>query len=354
MPFVKATPPNAAVRAPFSVPPELEAHEPPEYRGRSRDDVRLLVTGSDSGARHARFDAIAGFLSAGDLIVLNDSLTFPAALRATRETGEEVLLHFAPPQSYDQDVRPIAAVVEPRKTSVRPGDRFALPGGGRLTWAEMRRGSRRLWHANVELPLPYLAYFEHFGMPIAYPHARRDLPIDAYQTTYARVLGSSEMPSAGRPFTRAIFHTLTSRGIELATVTLHAGVSTEERDELPVEEWREVPLRTAAAIRRAMKRGNRIIAVGTTVVRALESSLDRRYQIVPSRGWTGLHISPDRPMRVVDGLVTGFHEPASTHLAILESLAGRAHIEDAYRSALSERYLWHEFGDSHLLLPKRG
>jgi S-adenosylmethionine:tRNA ribosyltransferase-isomerase len=272
-----------------------------------------------------------------------------------RETGEEIVLHFAPLLSPERagDTHPIAALVEPRKAAVKPGELLALPGGASATIIARRPGSRRLWQAAIVLPLPYHAYFAHFGMPIAYPHARRDLPIDAYQTTYARVLGSSEMPSAGRPFTTAVFERLNARGIGVAMVTLHAGVSSEERDELPIEEWRDVSLQTAAVIRRVKRRGSRVIAVGTTVIRALESSLDRRQRIIPSRGWTGLHITPDRPMRIVDGLLTGFHEPASTHLAILESLAGRPHIENAYRTALSERYLWHEFGDAHLIVAGR-
>jgi S-adenosylmethionine:tRNA ribosyltransferase-isomerase len=352
MPFVDARP-SAAARDSFTVPQDLEAHEPPEHRGTSRDDVRLLVTDGIHGARHTHFRALADMLSPGDLLVLNDSMTFPAALRAISERGEEVLLHFAPlqPRGPTDEGRPESALVEPRKASVESGDHFALPGGGNATFVCLRRGSRRLWHASLDLPFPYLAYFARFGMPIAYPHAKQALPIDAYQTTYARALGSSEMPSAGRPFTQTVFDRLTARGIEVAKVTLHAGVSSVERDELPIDEWREVSLQTAAAVRDAMKRGNRVIAVGTTVVRALESSLDRRHRIIPTRGWTDLHIAPDRPMHVVGGLLTGFHEPKSTHLAILESVAGRRHIDCAYGSALSERYLWHEFGDAHLILP---
>jgi S-adenosylmethionine:tRNA ribosyltransferase-isomerase len=355
MPFIESQPAEAAAIVPFSIPPELEAHEPAEHRGTSRDDVRLLVTDGVHGARHAQFYTLADMLVPGDLLVFNDSMTFPAALRATHETGEEIVLHFAPLQSRDQtgDARAETALVEPRRAKVQPGDRLALPGGGSIALAGLRRGSRRLWNATLALPLSYHAYFARYGMPIAYPHSRKDLPLDAYQTTYARMLGSSEMPSAGRPFTRAVFDRLSARGIEVATVTLHAGLSSEERDELPIDEWREVPLLTAAAIRRAKKRGSRIIAVGTTVVRALESSLDRMQRIISSRGWTGLHITPDRPMRVVAALLTGFHEPASTHLSILESIAGRRHVEDAYREALSGRYLWHEFGDVHLLLPSR-
>jgi S-adenosylmethionine:tRNA ribosyltransferase-isomerase len=338
------------------VPPELEAHEPPEYRGESRDDVRLLVTDPVIGVRHARFDRLPDFLAPGDLIVLNDSKTYPAAVRAIRATGESLLMHFATFEWADDSGRNADAVwsglvlAEPRKASPAPGETVELPGGGHATFRDLRRGSRRMWVTRLDLPLPYFEYFARYGTPIAYPHVTRDFPIETFQTTYARALGSSEMPSAGRPFTLRMLRRLSSRGIEIATITLHAGVSSAERDELPMEEWRNISFESASAVRRARMRGSRIIAVGTTVVRALESSLDRRQQVVAATGWTALHITPDRPMRIVNGLLTGFHEPISTHLAILESLAGQAHIESAYRAALEGKYFWHEFGDSHLIL----
>lgn len=355
MPLAETRRPDAAGGYAFAVPPELEAHEPAEVRSASRDDVRLLVTDPVHGARHSHFSRLADYLAAGDLLVLNDSKTYPAAVVATRESGEPVLLHFARLDSNDgsDDSDQTLALAEPRKAAVAAGDRVTLPGGGSATIARLYPGSRRKWITRLALPLPYYAYFSRYGKPIAYPHVSREFSIDAYQTEYASALGSSEMPSAGRPFTQQMFEQLKSRGIDFAMVTLHAGTSSDERDELPSAEWREVPLETVTAIRHASKRGSRIIAVGTTVVRALESSLDRQHRIVPSRGWTGLHIAPDRPMRLVAGLITGFHEPTSTHLAILESIVGRPHVENAYAAALSERYLWHEFGDSHLILPQR-
>ena len=366
MPFVEAREVDARGFA-FVVPPELEAHEPPEIRGAARDDIRLLVTDPIHGARHSRFDRLPDFLAPGDLLVLNDSKTYPAALLAARESGESLSLHFATldasewSNEWASDTSPrtdsawrgLVLAAEPRKASLTPGERAALPGGGLATFLGLHRSSRRMWITRLDLPLPYFAYFAQYGKPIAYPHVTFDLPIETFQTTYARAIGSSEMPSAGRPFTHRMLERLRSRGIEIATVTLHSGVSSAARDELPMEEWRGVPPESAAAVRRAIKRGSRVVAVGTTVVCALESSLDSRRRVIPARGWTGLHILPDRPMRVVAGLLTGFHEPTSTHLAILESIAGKAHILGAYRAALTKGYLWHEFGDSHLILPPR-
>ena len=362
MPSAEARPVGSAGRYDFVVPPELEAQEPAEIRGASRDDVRLLVTGPAEGARHSRFDRLPEFLESGDLLVLNDSKTYPAALQATRRTGETVWLNFANlgTDEWASDARPPAdrfdsqiVLARARNASVDAGERVELPGGGRATFLDLHHRSRRMWITRLDLPLPYFAYFARFGKPIVYSHVTRDLPIESFQTTYAAELGSSEMPSAGRPITGSMLQRLASRGVDLAMVTLHAGVSSDERDELPLEEWRSVSSETAAAVRRAQRRGSRIVAVGTTVVRALESSLDRRQRVVAASGWTSLHITPDRPMRAVAGLLTGFHEPTSTHLAILESIAGRAHIEAAYRTAVAERYFWHEFGDAHLILPPR-
>jgi S-adenosylmethionine:tRNA ribosyltransferase-isomerase len=353
---------GGALRSAFDLPSELEAHEPPESRGSSREDVRLLVTDAEHVARHARFDALPDFLSPGDLVVLNDSKTYPAALTAVRESGESIALHFAHlDPSTDKgggDAAPMTAfgglVLAAFPGGVlAAGEHAALPGGGRAWFLGLHRGSRRMWITRLHLPLPYFEYFERYGRPIAYAHVTKTLPLAAFQTAYARALGSSEMPSAGRPFTARMIDRLLARGVEIATVTLHAGVSSAERDELPLEEWREVPLECAVAVRRALRRGSRVVAVGTTVLRALESSLDRHRRIVSSRGWTALHITPDRPVRIVSGLLTGLHEPTSTHLAILESIAGREHVEHAYNAALANRYLWHEFGDSHLIIPGR-
>jgi S-adenosylmethionine:tRNA ribosyltransferase-isomerase len=346
----------------FALPSELEAHEPPESRGTSRDDVRLLVTGAEHGARHARFADLPQFLLPGDLLVLNDSKTYPAAVTATRDSGATIALHFAsldPLAARSNDDTTSAAEWSGLVLAASPhglimaGECVMLPGGGRARFLGLHRASRRMWITQVELPLPYFDYFARYGRPIAYSHVTELWPMETFQTTYARAVGSSEMPSAGRPLTGPMIQQLTARGIEIAMVTLHAGVSSADRNEIPIGEWREVSHDCAVAVRRAMKRESRVVAVGTTVVRALESSLDRQHRIIASRGWTGLYITPDRPMRVVDSLLTGFHEPTSTHLAILESIAGREHIELAYKTALEQRYLWHEFGDSHLIIPRR-
>ena len=329
----------------FMLPAELEAREPAELRGTGRDDVRLLVTRRDDDAIiHAHFRELPRFLAPGDLVVLNTTATLPAAVTAIRDDGDAIALHFSTPLPGG------LVVVEPRKVAVREGERLTLPGDVTLTLLAPYRDSSRLWIAAAKPPLSLREYLARFGRPITYSYIDRPYGIDAYQTVFASEPGSAEMPSAGRAFTRSMLACLRRSGVRLAKLVLHAGVASLENHERPYEEYYEVPARTAEEVRRAKERGSRVVAVGTTVVRALESSVDRNGEVIASRGWTDIVVTPERGARVVDALLTGFHEPRATHLAMLEAIAGRPHIEKAYAAALEERYLWHEFGDLHLLL----
>ena len=317
----------------FELPRELEAREPAELRGDGRDDVRLLVTSRENDSvTHAHFRDFPAFLRAGDLLVLNTTATLPAAVND---------LHVSTPLPGG------LVLVEPRGPH---GSSIRLPGDVTVTLLAPYRDSQRLWIARFDGVGDLRAYLARYGRPITYSYIERSFPIDAYQTVFADEPGSAEMPSAGRAFTREMLVCLRRRGVRLAKLVLHAGVASLESHERPHEEAYEVPVRTAGEVRRAKERGGRVIAVGTTVVRALESSVDRAGRAIASRGWTDLVITPDRGLRVVDGLLTGLHEPKATHLAMLEALAGRAHVEKAYAAALEEKYLWHEFGDLHLLV----
>jgi S-adenosylmethionine:tRNA ribosyltransferase-isomerase len=347
----------------FVLPPELEAREPAELRGSGRDDVRLLVSRRDDDSlEHAHFRELPRFLDPGDLVVLNATATLPSALTAIRDDGEAIALHVSTPLPGG------LVVVEPRLPGLpvaqspgtgKPGDRetgrpsegerLALPGDVTATLLAPYRDSARLWIARIDVA-DLRQYLLRFGRPITYSYIDRAYGIDAYQTVYASEPGSAEMPSAGRAFTRSLLVCLRRHGVRLAKLILHAGVASLETHERPYEEYYEVPLRTAEEVRRAKERGGRVVAVGTTVVRALESSVDRDGNVIASRGWTDLVITPERGVRVVDALLTGFHEPRATHLAMLEAIASRAHVEKAYDAALRERYLWHEFGDLHLIL----
>jgi S-adenosylmethionine:tRNA ribosyltransferase-isomerase len=329
----------------FTLPPALEAHEPPEARGMARDGVRLLVSDRHADTlTHAHFLDLPRFLRAGDLLVLNTSATLPAALVAHRGDGRSLRLHLSTRLPAD------LWIVEPRDAEVAPRESLSLPGGGTLEVLVPYRRSRRLWVSQLDLPEEAVPYLLRWGQPISYPYVRGTWPLAMYQTVYADEPGSAEMPSAGRPFTPEMLMRLEAMGVGLARLVLHTGVASLEIGEAPYEEFYHVPPAAADAVMATKRRGGRVIAVGTTVVRALESAVDGDGRVIAARGWTDLIITPERGTRVVDGLLTGFHEPRASHWAMLEAFVGRPHLDRAYRAAVAYGYLWHEFGDEHLII----
>ncbi len=342
----------------FQLPPELEAGEPPEARGLARDEVRLMVSyRSDDRVVHTQFRDIGCYLTAGDVLVINTSGTLNAALNATRPNGKAVELHLSthlPADLWIVEVRsPIGTTTEPLLTA-QAGERLALPGGAfatLLTPYDRTQSAVRLWIATLDLPAPILDYLGQYGFPIRYRYVKDRWPIDYYQTVYATEPGSAEMPSAGRPFTSDLITQLIAQGIQIMPLILHTGVASLEKHEPPYEEYYRVPLATAQAVNIAHAQHRRVIAVGTTVVRALETVTDEAGQAHPGEGWTRLIITPERGLRAVNGLLTGLHEPQATHLAMLAALTGHDHLRITYAAALRAGYLWHEFGDLHLILP---
>lgn len=342
--LVRADP--AAGRLEFVLPEALEAREPPEARGLSRDGVRLLVSSTRADRIvHARFTDLPAFLRSGDLLVVNVSATIPAALTARRADGTEVALHVSTRLPAD------LVIVEFRNAALSAGETVALPAGGSAAVLAPYPRSSRLWVARLTLPEALLPYLSRWGRPVTYRYVRERWPIEMYQNVYASVPGSAEMPSAGRAFTPRLLDRLSGRGVEIVPVLLHTGVASLEHDEPPYEEYFEVSHEAASTLGRARRQGRRVIAVGTTAVRAVESALDAAGRPIASRGWTDLVITPDRGVHLVGGLLTGFHEPRATHLSLLQAFAGPAHLERAYHAALEAGYLWHEFGDLHLILP---
>jgi S-adenosylmethionine:tRNA ribosyltransferase-isomerase len=206
----------------------------------------------------------------------------------------------------------------------------------------------RLWRARVSGPLD--ERLAGHGRPIAYGYLDRRYPLAAYQSVFGVRPGSAEMPSAGRPFTDALVTALVARGITVVPVTLHTGVSSQEAGEAPQPEWFEVPEATARIVDTARGAGGRVVAVGTTVTRALESAVEDG-RVVARRGWTDRVVSPRHPPQVVNGLVTGWHDPQASHLLLVEAVAGTALTQRAYDAATAAGYRWHEFGDSCLFLP---
>jgi S-adenosylmethionine:tRNA ribosyltransferase-isomerase len=351
----------------FTLPPHLEASEPPEVRGLRRDDVRLLVSRIDSDEiAHSRFSQLGAWLSPGDLLVVNTSGTLNAALSARTAGGDRFELHLStqlPGNFWVVEVRRPGPIASLPDRHTRAGTIFDLDGGGQIVvlgpypLVTAFDAPSRLWIAALQLPEPVLSYLERFGSPIHYSYVPRPWPESMYQTVFATEPGSAEMPSAGRPFTPELVTRLVSKGIQIAPLLLHTGVSSLEDHEPPYEEYFRVPAETASRVNAARQEGHRVIAVGTTVVRALETVTDRRGVTSPGEGWTDLVITPQRPLRVVNAMITGLHEPRATHLAMIEqaiAAAGgdhtSAHLDRAYREAQQVGYLWHEFGDSHLII----
>lgn len=339
----------------FTLPPALEATKPPEARGLARDGVRLLVSyRRERRLVHTHFRELDHFLRAGDVLVINTSATRPAALVAERADGTPLRLHLS---THLPDGRWLVELRRPQGQATIPfgdgsaGETLRLPAGGRVTLRQARGPQRRLWEATVVLPEAVDAYLAVHGAPIRYQYVEGEWPLSCYQTVYATEPGSAEMPSAGRAFTPELLTRLIARGVQVTPLVLHTGVSSLEADEPPYEEYFRVPATTARLVNGARARGGRVIAVGTTVVRALETVAGTTGRVAAGEGWTDLVITPRRGVRAVNGLLTGFHEPRATHLAMLEALAGREHLQRAYQAALEGRYLWHEFGDLHLILP---
>lgn len=368
----------------FVLPHDLEAHEPPEARGLARDGVRLLVSYNGTGRiGHHTFADLPGLLQPGDLLVVNNSATLPAAVRLDR-----LAVHFSTeredgtwlvelrhrtgrrtgPEGGDaaQDARnpresgtSAAGTVKRRAPGTDPdpagepyaggvpGEWLPLPGGATLHLLE--RETPRLWRARLDREVP--SYLRRYGMPIRYSYVKRDWPPADYQTVFGIRYGSAEMPSAGRPFTTGLVTRLVSHGVGIAPITLHTGVASPEKDEPPYPERFEVPEATARQVEFTRESGGRVIAVGTTVVRALETAALPDGRVRAAQGWTSHLVTPATGVRAVHGMVTGLHEPRSSHLLMLSAIAGGELLSACYAEALREGYLWHEFGDTHLILP---
>jgi S-adenosylmethionine:tRNA ribosyltransferase-isomerase len=358
-------------RVRFHLPPGRDARVPPEVRGLRRDEVRLLVATPD-GVTRSRFRDLATALRSGDLLVVNTSATLPAAIDARRRDGRPVVLHLAGPAPAGGGL----VIVELRRPDrqgpvldARPGEQLRVAGDVDVRLVTPFTGSAghdggpevadrppggagvRLWYAATLDGSDLEVHLRRRGRPITYGYVADRWPLEVYQPVFAREPGSAEMASAGRPFTHRLVTELITRGIALAPVVLHTGVSSPEAGEPPLPERFEVPAATARLVDATRAAGGRVVAVGTTVTRALESAVDEHGVLHPASGWTELVLGPERPARVVTGLLTGWHAPEASHLALLEAVAGGPLVQAAYDTALEGDELWHEFGDSCLLLP---
>jgi S-adenosylmethionine:tRNA ribosyltransferase-isomerase len=334
----------------FVLPAELEAHDPPEARGVPRDGVRMLVSrGSTGEISHHAFRDLPGLLLPGDLLVINNTGTLPAQVRA----GGGLAVHFSTPQpdgSWLVELRQIKNKISMPNEHGYPGQVIELPSGAVLTLETP--ATARLWRARLSVAVvPYLL---RHGVPIRYSYVPQEWALSSYQTVFAMEPGSAEMPSASRPFTPAVVTALVARGVLIAPITLHAGVSSLEADEDPYPEAYDVTPATARLVNHVRANGGRVIAGGTTVVRALETAALAAGPgglVAASAGWTSHVVTPQTGVHVVDGLLTGLHEPRSSHLRMLAAFADADLLSRCYEAAIRSEYLWHEFGDVHLMLP---
>src|SRR6266540_2513234 len=343
----------------FTLPPELSAKEPPERRGLARDHVRLMVIDRAKGQiEHSRFDHLGDFLRSGDLLVFNSSRTLPASLNGCPAQGgpciEVRLAEHLPDDSW------LALLLcqngDPFSCGLRPGMQITL--GQHLTAIIENRDERiqRLWKLTFSQKGGELINtLYRLGRPVRYEYVSAPWGLDYYQTVYAREPGSAEMPSAGRAFTWKLLFDLQRKGIEVAHVVLHTGLSSYLDDELDrrhlaSEEEYLVSAGAATKVNRARAAGRRTIAVGTTVVRALESVADAGGRVRAGHGYTRLRVTARHPLRAVDGLLTGLHEPEASHLDLLTAFLPAEKVREAYEGAVRRGYLWHEFGDLNLIL----
>jgi len=353
----------------FAPPGELTALSPAEERGLRRDEVRLLVAHGDR-VNHARFRDLADHLEPGDLVVVNSSQTVAGEIDAHLSGGPaagRVVVHVA------TDLRDGTWVIEIR--TAPDAARAVLNGRARqvlsLTGTDATltldepypRGDssptgtgNRLWRASYAGDAALRGLLDQLGRPIAYGYLDRRYGLESYQTIFGTTPGSAEMPSAARPFSAEVVTRLVSRGVAIAPIILHTGISSQEVGEAPQPEWFEVSESTARLVNATRAGSGRVVAVGTTVARALESAVpggDGHANVEAAQGWTERVLTRQAPPRVVDGLVTGWHDPSASHLLLVESVAGASLTQQAYDAAVAEGYLWHEFGDSALLLPAR-
>jgi S-adenosylmethionine:tRNA ribosyltransferase-isomerase len=359
-----ASPASGAV-APASG--RLAPRVPLELVGQRRDDARLLVAWrSDPRLVEARFADLADHLSPGDVILVNTSATRPAAL----VVDDGLVVHLSTELAaglWSVELRHLCGNGSTPWLDHPADGPIRLPGGGELELLDayrpvgrpVRAGARpgerpgpvRLWTAALRLPVPLDEHLAEHGRPIRYGCDAGGWSLATYQTVFADEPGSAEMPSAARGFTPELVTRLVSKGIVVAPILLHTGVASQEAGEPPYPERYRVGEATAALVNNAKAAGRRVVAVGTTATRAIESVAHPGGTVRAGAGWTDLVITPQRGVHVVDGLITGWHDPEASHLLLVEAVGGPDIVERSYAAAVDGGFAGHEFGDFHLILP---
>ncbi|MFD1738200.1 S-adenosylmethionine:tRNA ribosyltransferase-isomerase [Bacillus salitolerans] len=333
----------------FEIPTTQSANIPIELTGKSRDSVRMMVLDRKTGQfSNHHFNELDSFLQPGDVVVLNNSRTIPAVLKGKQGKREVEIRLSRRVSAQTWEALIVGGIYSNTK---------CIEFSNEVTATIEGQGSER--------PLVVLSFsvggadfyqfIYKYGEPIRYEYIEHPWPLEAYQTVYASVPGSVEMPSAGRAFTWQLLNRLKKKGIEVVILQLHAGLSYYGNDRWPNPtnhpEAFHIPLHTAKVINQAKKDRRRIIAVGTTVVRAIETVADDNGHVRSGEGTTRLYIKAGMKLKAIDGLITGLHEPEASHLDLLTSLIEKKKLIHAYEAALKQGYLWHEFGDMNLILP---
>lgn len=343
----------------FELPDLLGCPKPTELRNIARDEVRLLVTTGAGQISHTVFNKVHQYLQKGDVLVVNTSATRASAFHVGLPDKRKGMLHFSTRLNNADWLVEIREIKGDKTIRWKGGEEemiFNLYAGSSVKLKRRFYEERKFLHLwivefNSRNEQEHEAYMAKYGQPIKYDKLSEPFPLDYYQTFFSTTPGSSEMPSAGRGFTENLVAKLMEKGVVFAPFLLHTGVSSLEENESPYPEYMEINAISAAIINKAKKEGSKIIAVGTTGVRAIESAVNEAGEVTPYLGYTDLYIYDNYRMKIIDGLLTGFHEPKASHLKMLQSLAGFDHIEWAYNLAIENNYFWHQFGDLHLILP---
>jgi S-adenosylmethionine:tRNA ribosyltransferase-isomerase len=341
----------------FDLPQHLACPKPTEERNLERDEVRLLVTTNSGQIEHSTFNHLPSFLQKDDVLVVNTSATVPAALPILLPGEKKGRLHLSTRLNNKKWLVEIREITGNKTIRWYEGEErmiFQLPSGANVTLEQRFYKNSQwldLWVADFNINQSMQSYLSKNALSIQYDKLDRQYPLSYYQTFFSFHPGSSEMPSAGRGFTSNLIDRLLKSGVTLAPIMLHTGVSSLEENETPYPEYMEIDPVTASIINTAKNQGRRIIAIGTTAIRAIETAVNNEGIVTPFRGNTELFIDENYTMKIADGLLTGFHEPKASHLNMLQSIGGFERINIAYKEAIKAGYYWHQFGDLHLILP---
>jgi S-adenosylmethionine:tRNA ribosyltransferase-isomerase len=335
----------------IAAPREQRAALPAELRGLGRDGARLCVIERATGRiTHTTVAHLGAHLIPGDLLVVNSSRTLPAALRVTRDDGAQIQLRPGALRDGEWDALAVETGPPHRNVGLRTGELLRARSGLEVRVRGARHDAPLLWRMTVERGDPMTTLLRD-GEPIRYSYVPEPVALEHYQTVYAGTPGSVEIPSAGRHLTWELLGGLRTAGIDVIDIVLHCGLSSFQDDDVDlhkplIEEWFAVRPETAERINHA----RRVIAVGTSVIRTLETAVHDGGNVHAMSGWTPLVITPRTRLRVVDALLTGLHEPPATHLDMLGALLDESLLERAYAEVRERGYLWHEFGDAMLIL----